>query len=65
MDNTTICALATPAGGAIGVVRVSGPNAISITDQIFRPAGVKSLAEVKANTVHYGEIIDGDDQNHR
>lgn len=62
MDNTTICALATPAGGAIGVVRVSGPNAISITDQIFRPAGVKSLAEGKANTVHYGEIIDGDDQ---
>lgn len=62
MDNATICALATPAGGAIGVIRVSGSNAIPITDQIFRPAGISSLAEAKANTVHYGEIIDGDHQ---
>lgn len=62
MDNATICALATPAGGAIGIIRVSGKNAISITDRIFHPAGTHSLTEAKANTVHYGEITDADHQ---
>ncbi|MCI1246252.1 MAG: tRNA uridine-5-carboxymethylaminomethyl(34) synthesis GTPase MnmE [Prevotella sp.] len=58
MDNDTICALATAAGGAIGIIRVSGKEAIAITDRIFRPAGIKFLSEAAANTVHYGEIID-------
>ncbi|MBQ7484981.1 MAG: hypothetical protein IJT89_13125, partial [Bacteroidaceae bacterium] len=38
----TICAIATARGGAIGVVRVSGTEAISIADKIFR--GRKTLA---------------------
>ncbi|MCO6025069.1 tRNA uridine-5-carboxymethylaminomethyl(34) synthesis GTPase MnmE [Prevotella cerevisiae] len=62
MDNDTICALATAAGGAIGIIRVSGKEAIAITDRIFRPAGIKSLSEAAANTVHYGEIIDQNKQ---
>lgn len=62
MDNDTICALATAAGGAIGIIRVSGKEAIAITDRIFRPAGIKSLSETAANTVHYGEIIDQNKQ---
>lgn len=53
-----ICALATPAGGAIGIIRLSGNQAIAITDQIFKAAHGKSLAEVSPNTLHYGEIID-------
>ena len=55
-----ICALATPAGGAIGIIRLSGNNAITITDQVFTSASGKPLTEAKANTLHYGEIKDKD-----
>ena len=55
-----ICALATPAGGAIGIIRLSGNNAITITDQVFTSANGKPLNEAKANTLHYGEIKDKD-----
>lgn len=55
-----ICALATPAGGAIGIIRLSGNNAITITDQVFTSASGKALNEAKANTLHYGEIKDKD-----
>lgn len=53
-----ICALATLAGGAIGIIRLSGNQAIAITDQIFKAAHGKPLAEASPNTLHYGEIID-------
>ena len=55
-----ICALATPAGGAIGIIRLSGSNAITITDKIFQSANGKSLEEAKPYTLHYGEIKDKD-----
>lgn len=55
-----ICALATPAGGAIGIIRLSGNQAIAITDQIFKAAHGKPLAEASPNTLHYGEIIDNE-----
>ena len=55
-----ICALATPAGGAIGIVRLSGKNAIEITDKVFVSVSGKQLAAVKPNTLHYGEIKDKD-----
>ena len=35
----TICAIATAPGGALGIIRVSGPEAISIADSIFTPVG--------------------------
>lgn len=59
MNTDTICALATATGGAICIVRVSGHNAIPIADSLFRPAtnNAKSLADAKANTLHYGSII--------
>ena len=56
--NECICALATPAGGAIGIIRLSGKNAIEITNQIFVSANGKPLAEAKPNTLHYGEVKD-------
>lgn len=59
MRNDTICALATPAGGAIGIIRISGDCAISIADSIFMTKNRKSLREAKGNTLHYGEIHDG------
>lgn len=55
-----ICALATPAGGAIGIIRLSGSDAITITDKIFQSANGKSLEEAKPYTLHYGEIKDKD-----
>lgn len=64
MTNDTICALATPAGGAIGIIRVSGRLAISITDKLFCPTNRKpanedkSLCKARTQTVHYGCIID-------
>lgn len=55
-QETTICALATAPGGAIGIIRVSGVDAITIADKIFS----KSLSAAKPQTVHYGEIKDAD-----
>ncbi len=55
--NSTIAAIATPPGeGAIGIIRLSGADAIAIADKIF--AG-KQLAKQPAHTLHYGRIMDG------
>ena len=56
--NDTICALATPAGGAIGIIRVSGDKAIRITDELFKAKNKKQLSDAKGNTLHYGEFCD-------
>ncbi len=52
----TICAIATAQGGAIGIVRVSGPKAIETVGQIFKPATGEPLSERKANTLIFGHI---------
>lgn len=58
----TICAIATGRGGALGIIRVSGPNAIINTDKIFIPADKthKLLSERKAYTISYGHITNKD-----
>lgn len=56
LDNDTIAAPATAAGGALCVVRVSGPRAIDICDTIFR--GRTTLAAAKTASAHYGSIAD-------
>ncbi len=55
----TICAISTAKGGAIGVIRVSGTDAISIADRIFR--GRRPLTELAAQTVAFGHIVDNTD----
>lgn len=56
----TICAVSTPYGvGGIAVVRVSGPEALSIVDTLF--VGKHSLQDAKANTIHYGRFEDLDE----
>ncbi len=57
---STICAIATPSGGALGVIRVSGPQAIQATAAIFRPAGPTPLQAKKGSTLSFGSIIDPD-----
>lgn len=57
MNETTICALATSGSGAISVIRVSGPAAISIVESIFSSAAPgKILNEQSPNTIHLGTI---------
>lgn len=61
--NKNICALATPQGsGAIGVIRLSGPDVISIVDRIFVPGGKSkvSLANTPAYKLRFGSIYDGE-----
>ncbi|RZK50103.1 MAG: tRNA uridine-5-carboxymethylaminomethyl(34) synthesis GTPase MnmE [Pedobacter sp.] len=54
----TIVALSTPTGsGAIGVIRLSGPEAISITNKVFKS---KDLNAQSTHTLHFGLIKDGD-----
>ena len=55
-----ICALATPAGGAIGIIRLSGSEAIRLTDKVFVSVSGKQLSAAKPNTLLYGEIKDKD-----
>ena len=52
----TICALATAPGGALGIIRISGPQALEILSRVF----TKNLTEADGNTIHYGHIKDGE-----
>ena len=58
-DNDTIVAPATPKGGALCIIRMSGEDAIAVCDKVFR--GRKSLLEAKTATLHYGNIVDGEE----
>ena len=62
MSTHTICAVSTASGGAIGVVRVSGSQAISITEHIFRAVNGKPLSERKASSLTFGHIVDENDK---
>ena len=59
----TIAAIATPGSGSgIGVIRISGENAIEVADKIFQPKNKnKRLPEQPTYTIHYGNIVDGDE----
>lgn len=60
MNQDTICAIATAQGGAIGCIRVSGPEAIEITSRIFTPAAMgKKLKDSKPYTLTFGRIHEG------
>lgn len=60
MNQDTICAIATAPGGAIGCIRVSGPDAIRITSRVFTPAAIgKKLEDSKPYTLTFGRIHEG------
>ena len=58
--NDTIAAIATAlSDSGIGIIRISGDDAIYIEDSIFRsPSGKRILTKVQSHTVHYGYIVD-------
>jgi len=56
MNNETICALATATGGALGIIRISGPQSLEILSHIFS----KDLTKAQPNTIHYGHLVEHD-----
>lgn len=61
-EQDTICAVSTPVGeGGIGIIRVSGKDAVHISAGIFRPRSGKKLAEAASHTIHYGAIVAPED----
>lgn len=62
MKTDTIAAIATAmASAGIGIIRISGEEAVTIADQIFLMKNGKKLSEMPTHTIHYGHIHDGDE----
>ena len=63
MNQDTIAAIATAMSSAgIGIIRISGPEAFSIAEKVFRPKKEgKKLSQEPAYTIHYGTIWDGEE----
>jgi tRNA modification GTPase len=60
----TIAAIATPAGqGGIGIIRISGNEAISVADAVVRLEGEKTLARSQSHTIHHGWAVNAKDGN--
>ncbi|KUK08773.1 MAG: tRNA modification GTPase MnmE [Caldanaerobacter subterraneus] len=59
MEFDTIAAVSTfPGEAGIGIVRISGDEALEIISKIFRPFRKKDIKSVKSHTIHYGHIVD-------
>ncbi|WPR70665.1 tRNA uridine-5-carboxymethylaminomethyl(34) synthesis GTPase MnmE [Flavobacterium sp. NG2] len=60
LNNDAIVALATPSGaGAIAIIRISGQEAITIGNSVFKSIKEKDLLKQKSHTLHLGHIVDG------
>lgn len=58
-EQDTICAVSTPPGaGGIGIIRISGREAISIALKVFRPRRDKDLITAPSHSIHYGHVVD-------
>ena len=59
LQTDTIAALSTPPGpGAIGILRMSGPDAVRIAERCFEPLGPKALQDHPPRTLVYGSLLD-------
>ena len=62
VKSDTIAAVGTAmSSSGIGIIRMSGPEALTIADRIFRAKSGKKLVDVKSHTIHYGHICDGEE----
>ena len=63
MKTDTIAAIATAmSNSGIGIVRISGDEALDVADRIFRPKkGSRKVSDMEAHTIHYGYVTDGDE----
>ena len=62
MKSNTIAAIATPmTNSGIGIIRISGDQALDIIEKVFKPKKIdKKIKEVKTYTAHYGHVYDGE-----
>ena len=63
MKTATIAAIATAmSNSGIGIVRISGDEALDVADRIFRPKkGSRKVSDMETHTIHYGYVTDGDE----
>lgn len=63
MKTDTIAAIATAmSNSGIGIVRISGDEAVDVADRIFRPKkGSRKVSDMETHTIHYGYVTDGDE----
>ena len=63
MQTDTIAAIATAmSNSGIGIVRISGDEALDVADRIFRPKkGSRKVSDMETHTIHYGYVTDGDE----
>lgn len=63
MKTDTIAAIATAmSNSGIGIVRISGDEALEVADRIFRPKkGSRKVSDMETHTIHYGYVADGDE----
>ena len=63
MKTDTIAAIATAmSNSGIGIVRISGDEALEVADRIFRPKkGSRKVSDMETHTIHYGYVIDGEE----
>ena len=63
LQNDTIAAISTPQGpGAIGILRLSGPEAVSAAEKCFNPLGPKGLRDHPPRALVYGDLLDSGGQ---
>lgn len=61
MSERTIAAIATPLGeGSLGVIRISGDDAIAVADKVFKSFSGKKLSELSGYSAAYGEIVENE-----
>jgi tRNA modification GTPase len=59
LEQDTICAVSTPPGeGGIGIIRISGKDALSIAEKVFKPRTDNDIPRAATHTLHYGHVID-------
>ena len=62
LDESVICAISTaPGTGAIAVIRLSGKGSIALADEVFISPSGKKLTDSRPNTVHFGQLQEGED----
>ena len=61
-EMSTIAAISTAmTESGIGIVRISGDDAVEIADKVYRSKNGKKLKDQKTHTIHYGYVVDGED----
>lgn len=63
INGSTIAAIATPLGeGAVGIIRISGNDAFTVVDRIFKSTSGKRISEIKGYTALFGTVYDGEER---